>query len=151
MSCRTSETVERSPSHRPRLIFIIDDDAYVRQVLADVLRHHGYEIETAATPEEAETIKQQLGADAIGVVITDIHLTANPRFREGYALYEAWKTLHPELPFILISGISSGQDLPAVRAGAALFLSKPFTMESLLELIRHLRTSPNAPPHAADC
>jgi len=150
MSCRTSEISARSSRHRPKLIFVIDDDGNVRQVLADVLRHHGYQIETAATVEEAETIKQQLGADAIGVVITDIHLTANPRFHEGYALYEAWTALHPELPFILISVISSGQDLPAVRAGAALFLSKPFTMETLLELICYLRTSPNAPPHATD-
>ena len=151
MSGRTSETAERSPSHRSRLLFVIDDDAHVRQVLAEVLRHNGYQIETAATVEEAETIKRQLGAAAIGVVIIDIHLTANPRFQEGYALYEAWKALHPELPFILISGISSGQDLPAVRDGAALFLSKPFTMESLLELIRYLRASPNAPPHVTDC
>ena len=151
MTGRTSDTSAQSPSRRPKLIFIIDDDANVRHVLAEVLRHHDYQVATAASTAEAETIKQQYGADAIGVVIVDVHLTANPRFHEGYALYEAWTALHPGLPFILISGISSGQDLPAVRSGAALFLPKPFTMESLLELIRRLRASPSAPPKACEC
>ncbi len=105
--------------------------------------HHGYQVETAATVEEAEKIKQRLGAETIGVVIVDVHLTTNPRFQEGYTLYEEWTGLHPTLPFLLISGVSSSQNLPAISAGAVPFLAKPFTMEALLEWVQQLLADPS--------
>jgi len=146
MSNRISEMSEKPSGHRPSLVLIIDDDEAVRLVLDEVLRHHGYRVESAATAEEADTIKQRLGADAIGAVIVDIHLSANPRFREGYTLYEAWTALHPTLPFILISGISSSLDFPATRSGAVPFLAKPFTMEALIEYLRQLHLVSHIPP-----
>jgi DNA-binding NtrC family response regulator len=143
MSNRTPESSDRPSGHRPKLVLLIDDDAGIRYVLQEVLRHHGYQAETAATAEEAEKIKQRLGAEAIGVVIVDVHLTANPQFYEGYILYEAWIDLHPTLPFLLISGIANSQSLPAIRAGTVLFLAKPFTMEALLDCVQHLLTTSN--------
>ena len=149
MSDRTPTSSERPSSHRPELVLLIDDDEGIRYVLQEVLRHHGYQAETAATVEEAEKIKQRLGAEAIGVVIVDVHLTTNPRFQEGYTLYEEWTALHPTLPFLLISGVSSSQNLPAISAGIVPFLAKPFTMEALLELVQQLLADPNTPPGTA--
>ncbi|WP_089721031.1 response regulator [Candidatus Entotheonella palauensis] len=146
MSDRTPEYSDQPSGHRPELVLLIDDDAGIRYVLQEVLRHHGYQAETAATVEEAEKIKQRLGAEAIGMVIVDVHLTTNPRFQEGYALYEEWVALHPTLPFLLISGISTSQNLPAISSGAVPFLAKPFTMEALLEWVQQLLSDPNTPP-----
>lgn len=149
MSNRTPESSARPSGRRPELVLLIDDDAGIRYVLQEVLRHHGYQAETAATVEEAEKIKQRLGAEAIGVVIIDVHLTPNPRFHEGYTLYEEWTALHPTLPFLLISGISTSQNLPAISAGDVPFLAKPFTMEAFLEWVQRLLAGPDTPPGTA--
>jgi DNA-binding NtrC family response regulator len=146
MSNPTQKSSNRPSGHRSKLVLLIDDDAGIRYVLQEVLRHHGYQIETAATVEEAKNIKQHLGAETIGVVIVEIHLTANPRFYEGYSLYEEWSALHPTLPFLLISGIYNSQDLPAIRAGMVPFLAKPFTMDAFLTQVQQLLTVPNTSP-----
>ncbi len=96
MSDRTPGSSARPSGNRPELVLLIDDDAGIRYVLQEVLRHHGFQAETAATVEEAEKIKQRLGAEAIGVVIIDVHLTPNPRFQEGYTLYEEWSMKYKE-------------------------------------------------------
>ena len=54
--------------------------------------------------------------------------------------------LHPTLPFLLISGISTSQNLPAISAGDVPFLAKPFTMEALLTWVQRLLADPNTPP-----
>ncbi len=149
MPGRAPEVSQASSEHRPELVLLIDDDAGIRYVLQEVLRHHGYQVETAATVEEAEKVKQRLGVETIGAVIVDVHLTTNPRFQEGYSLYEEWTGLHPTLPFLLISGVSSSQNLPAIRSGMVPFLAKPFTMEALLELVRRLLSGQIAPPGAS--
>jgi len=142
---RTPEFSERSSGHRTELVLLIDDDASIRYVLQEVLHSHGYQAKTAATVEEAEEIKQRLGAEAIGMVIVDVHLTPNPRFHEGYLLYKEWLALHPTLPFLLLSGISTSQNLPAISAGDVPFLAKPFTMEALLKWVKQLLAGPNTP------
>lgn len=131
--------------HTPEsaLILLVDDDPSVRFVLQQVLHYHGYQVEAVATIEEAEKIKRRLGPEAIGVVVADIHLTTNPRFHEGYAMYEHWTRLHPTLPFLLISGVVSSQRLPAVRTGAVAFLSKPFVIEEFLEILQQLLKTQN--------
>jgi hypothetical protein len=60
-------------------------------------------------------------------------------------LYEKWIALHPMLPFLLISGIATSQHLPAILAGDAPLLAKPFTMEDLLAWVQQLLVDPNTP------
>ena len=124
------------------LVLIIDDDAGLRYVLQEVFRHHGYTVATADSAEEAEQAKQRVGPKAISVVVVDVHLTPNPRFQEGYALYQQWTHLYPHLPFLLISGVANSQHLPAIANGDVAFLAKPFTMESLLEEVKRLIKNP---------
>jgi DNA-binding NtrC family response regulator len=97
---------------------------------------YGYHVSTAASVQEAEAVKQHLGVVGIQLVISDIHLTPAPQARAGYALAQRWRALHPELPFILMSGDPSSLDLPDIRAGILRFLLKPFRIEVLLEMVR---------------
>ena len=129
-----------APSRRddvPRpTVLIIDDEAPVRETLTEVLELHGYLAITAANVEEAEGAKQRLGIEGIHLVIADVHLTPTPQARAGYALAQRWRAMHPQLPFILMSGDSSNEDLPEVRAGAMRFLLKPFAINIFLETVR---------------
>ena len=120
-------------------VFILDDEESVRETLVEVLSIHGYGVITAASVGEAEEAKQQLGVvgvEGIHLVIADIHLTPGCPVRAGYALAQRWRAQHPALPFILMSGDPSNQDLPEVREGALRFLLKPFRMEVFIEVVQ---------------
>lgn len=124
------------------LVLIIDDYAGLRHVLQDFFHRQGYQVVTAASAEEAEKAKQRYGPEAIGIVVVDVYLTPNAYSQEGYVLYEQWSRLHPTLPFILMSGVTHSQYLPAIASGAVSFLAKPFFMESLFEKVKTLMRSP---------
>lgn len=117
-------------------ILLIEDDAAVAETLSEFLRLHGYTVLIATTVQEAEDIRQHIGLSAIDLVVSDVHLTTDHEAREGYMLYQRWKEIHPELPYIFISGDPTSQDLPPVRLGAVLLLVKPF---NLLELLKEIR------------
>jgi DNA-binding NtrC family response regulator len=117
-------------------VLVVDDEGSVRETMAEALGFYGYHVVAAASVEEAEAAKQRLGAEGIHLVIADVHLTPGPQARAGYALAQRWRAQHPGLPFILISGDLSNQDLPEVRAGAIRFLVKPFQIDVLLEAVR---------------
>jgi two-component system response regulator NreC len=122
----------------PDTILIVEDDAGVRETLMEILCPQSYLVHTAATVAEAAAALQQLGAEGIQLVIADIQLTPDARAREGYRLYQRWSTIYPRLPFLLMSGDPSHQDLPAVRAGAVRWLTKPFSPTALLDTIQAL-------------
>jgi two-component system, response regulator FlrC len=121
------------PTHAT--ILIVEDDDGVREALIEILRPEGYRVLTAATVQEAEETKQQMAPGGIDVVIANIHLTADSRAREGYALWQRWTALDPQSRFILISGDPHTRDLPAIRAGAVRWLSKPFSPAEVLETV----------------
>jgi DNA-binding NtrC family response regulator len=60
-------------------ILIVEDDAGVRKALIEILRTRGYRILTAATVQEAEEARRQMAPGDIGVVIANLHLTADPQ------------------------------------------------------------------------
>lgn len=121
------------PTHAT--ILIVEDDAGVREALVNFAargrwgphRRHG-----------AGGGGNQAAGDpgGIDVVIANIHLTADPEAREGYTLWQRWNALDPQLRFILMSGDTSSRDLPAIRAGAVRWLTKPFGPAEVLEILR---------------
>ena len=128
---------QRRRGRRPQAtVLVIDDEELVRETLVEVLSFLGYRVITAASVGEAEEAKQRLGVEGIQLVITDIHLTPGGHVRAGYALAQRWSAQHPRLPFILMSGDPSSQDLPEVRDGSLRFLLKPFQMATFLEVVR---------------
>src|SRR5688572_29911181 len=133
-----SENTQDDRRSSQAIILVIDDDQTIQSLLHEALNLRGYQVTTVGTVQEAEDILQQFGAAALGLVITDIQLTANRQAREGYVLYQRWRASYPTLPFLLISGDPSNQTLPAIRTGAVHFMTKPFTMSELLETVHRL-------------
>jgi DNA-binding NtrC family response regulator len=119
-------------------VLIVEDEVGVREILREALSFYGYRVIPAATVQEAEKALQRLAVVETNLVITDVNLTSIHHAREGYALYQRWSALYPALRFILISGDTNNQELPAIRSGAVRFLAKPFAIDALLKVVQEV-------------
>lgn len=122
-------------------ILIIEDDAIMREALADWLQAAGYVARTAADGN-AGLAAVKLAAPAL--VITDIYMPG----MSGAVVIAELRRAHPGLPVIAISGLFNsghGMDCDAVIAvGAARALAKPLKRGDLLRAVAELIGSPAA-------
>ena len=91
------------------MILIVDDDPTVTASLALLFERRGYEVATAATPDEALAA---LGRGACRVVVQDMNFSRGAAARdnsgeEGLDLLRRIKAGHTELPVILITAWGS--------------------------------------------
>ncbi len=124
-----------------RAVLVVDDEADLRQVLAESLGNcHGCTVFEAADGVEAIEVFQA-HQDEIGLVLMD---SVMPRMR-GPEAFDGIRRIRPGIPGILISGFSeeTGQDL-ASGHGFAAFLKKPFPLKDLLALIEKVQRAPEA-------
>jgi two-component system NtrC family response regulator len=116
------------------MILIVDDDGSVRTSLALLLKQNGYETRSAANPEEA---LQLLERHAIELVVQDMNFSRKTTGEEGLELLRSIKQKKPELPVILITAWGSIElAVKGVKAGAADFVTKPWTNQQLLQTIQ---------------
>jgi len=109
------------------IVYIIDDDASVREGLGDLLRSVGLEVLTFVSSQEFLDSKRP---DVPGCIILDVRLPG----RSGLEFQSMLTSLGIELPVIFISAHS---DIPisvrAMKAGAIEFLTKPLREQELLD------------------
>ena len=120
-----------TPSNR---ILVVDDDADIRQVNADVLRRFGYQTETAA----AGVAWEALQANRYDLLITDNNM---PKV-SGIELVEKVRSARMALPVIMATGALPKEEFtrrPWLQPAATLI--KPYTVTELLEAVKQvLRT-----------
>ena len=111
-------------------VLVVDDDATVRETLADFFASLGYVVHTAAT---ATAGRQAAAAHAPDVVVADVRLPD----AHGLTLFEA---LRADDPFVAVVFLTGHADVPtavgAMRAGAADFLEKPVDLDALDDAVR---------------
>lgn len=119
-------------------ILIVDDEADIRNVIADLLQDEGYQTRTA---EDGEKAVEQVRARRPNLVILDIWL-GNSRF-DGIKALEIIQKEYPGLPTIMMSGHGNIETaVNAIKMGAYDYVEKPFKAERLLFVIkRALETS----------
>jgi DNA-binding response OmpR family regulator len=93
---------------------------------------------TAATVAEAERVRARHRLASLALVVTNVHLTADPDTWEGYELWERWRAARPDLPFLLLSGDPATRELWGVRTGAVRLLLKPFDVGEFHQVVREL-------------
>jgi len=113
-------------------ILVIEDDAILRQALAEWLQAAGYGVRTAADGR-AGLAAVKLAPPAL--VVTDIHMPE----MNGTMLIAELKRGYPEIPVIAISCLfNSGHAMDAnaaIALGAAGTLAKPFRRSDLLRVV----------------
>src|SRR3990172_6456293 len=123
-----------------RRVLVVDDDADVRQALADQLRMHGFEVSEAADGLSAWTEIRQNAPDA---VLLDL---AMPRLG-GLETLKAIRAFDPAIVNVVVTGLSD-PDLHrrALEPGAIAVLEKPVGGIQLARLLGRPAFLPPAPP-----
>ncbi|MGU7773676.1 response regulator transcription factor [Burkholderia sp. MR1-5-21] len=112
------------------IVYLVDDDAAVRDALALLIRSIGLKARTYGDPA---AFLAQITGDEIGCLVLDIRMPA----LNGFAVQERLNAMGCSLPIILITGHGDvAQCRRAFRAGAVDFLTKPIDETALIESLQ---------------
>jgi FixJ family two-component response regulator len=111
------------------MVYVIDDDAFVRSAIQGLLKSVGLRSETFGTPQEFLRSKR---ADGPGCLVLDVRLPGI----NGLDFQRELADTGIRIPIIFITGHG---DIPmtvkAMKSGAVEFLTKPFRDQDLLDAI----------------
>lgn len=126
------EDAEKLPAANGETILVVDDEPHVLDVLRKILERQGYQVLVAADGTEAVTLYARHGS-SIKVVITDMLMP----IMDGAATIRALLKMNPTVKIIAASGMVPQPGLGDVSTlGVKTFLRKPFTNETLLQVVR---------------
>lgn len=111
------------------IVFIVDDDEFVRDSLQALLEASGYTTDLYESGVEFLSAAKRVGR---GCVLLDVRM---PKM-DGLEVQAQLRELRPDLPVAIITGHG---DIPlavrAMKAGAVDFVEKPFAESVLLECV----------------
>jgi DNA-binding NtrC family response regulator len=110
-------------------LLLVEDEAMLRQAIAEQLADRGYHVEQADSGEAALT---QLADFAFDVIVTDLRLPGI----DGAAVVDAAVERYPDIVAIVVTGYGTVKDaVEAIKRGAWDFVSKPFQIDELLHVL----------------
>ena len=118
-------------------VLMVDDDEMERVYAAEVLRWGGHDPVFAPDGEVALQVLEQGDID---VVVTDL---AMPKL-DGMSLIREIRKVHPRIPIVAISGVSSDQLKKAAELGAGETFAKPWDPRALVEAVDRLHEEAQA-------
>ena len=111
-------------------VYVVDDDASVREAVGSLIRSAGFRVRTF---ESAQEFLASPRAEVPSCLVLDVHLPG----LNGLDLQRELARADVQIPIIFLTGHA---DIPtsvrAIKAGALEFLTKPFADEDLLNAIR---------------
>ena len=116
-------------NEQTKVVLIVEDEKFMRDVLQLHLRDHGFKILEAENGAEAlQTVRRQ----TVDLVIADIHMPV----MNGVELLKEVRELNPALPpFVFTTSFSDISSEEALDLGAEAFLRKPLHKKELLEIV----------------
>ena len=101
-------------------LLVVDDDPDMLRLLTMRLSAAGYRVSAVTSAEAALT---QLHIERPQLVLSDVQLPG----RDGLALFDDIRALHPSLPVILLTAHGTIPDaVQATERGVFTYLTKPF-------------------------
>jgi len=121
-------------------VWIADDDAAIRFVLAEALRETGRRVRSFSTANELLTAAQTLAPD---VILTDIRMPG----ADGLQLLETLKSRGITAPVIVMSAYTDvASTAAAYRKGAFDYMPKPFDLDQAVAAVERALLETHAPP-----
>lgn len=116
-------------------ILVVEDEAMLRIVAAEVLTDAGFNVKEAAHGGEA--LKMLQAGERVDLVLSDVKMPV----MDGYQLATATIAMDPRPKILLMTGYSQDPlPIPLQRAGVQV-LQKPFDFGALPQLVRKLLNS----------
>jgi len=110
-------------------LLLVEDEAPLRQAIAQQLSDRGYQVEQCDSGEAAAV---RLADFAFDVIITDLRLPG----MDGSSLVQAAVGRYPDIVAIVVTGYGTTKDaVGAIKSGAFDFVSKPFQIDELLHVL----------------
>ena len=127
LGCEVGSSPMASAKH---IVFVVDDDVWVRESLETLIQDEGWQAETFAS---AQDFLDRPRALVPSCLLLDISLPG----LNGLELQKRIAVERTEIPIIFITGHGDvPKTVQAMKAGAVEFLTKPFNDEVLLAAIR---------------
>ncbi|WP_420405573.1 response regulator [Nisaea sp.] len=116
-------------------VLIVDDDKPLRDLLAEFLREHGHDAQTA---EEGQTALDMMSKAKFDLVLSDIIMPG----KEGIETIREIREFHPDVRVIAMStggSLGNAQILEYARMiGAHEAIRKPIELPALVEMIAEM-------------
>ena len=109
-----------------RIVMVVDDEAELRELIAELLSSEGYEVRTAR--HGADALRQLRRGDLPDLILLDLTMPVmdGVTFRRT----QLRDPLLSAIPVVVASAIVPVEDLPTTRQ-----LSKPFGVDDLLQVV----------------
>lgn len=121
----------RYPEDAPNLL-IVDDDSTIQRLLEMAAKDQGWRPETVGNGHEALSV---IG-EATEAVVLDHGLPD----MDGMEVLSRIRDRFPDLPVIMLTGLNDAETaVKALRSGAADYLTKPFELKRLFDILREIR------------
>ncbi|BBP59651.1 response regulator transcription factor [Pseudomonas sp. St316] len=117
------------PGLKGSIVFVVDDDASIRDALSNLLRSVGIRVETFASTAE---FLLQPKTDCPSCLVLDVRLQG----ASGLDFQTQLVKSNSNIPIIFITGHGDIEmSVKAMKAGAVDFLAKPFREQNLLDAV----------------
>ena len=120
-------------------LLIVDDEADIRDLLAQFLTANGYRVTPVASATEAKKVGQQ---DPPDLIISDLQLED----ADGLEMIAELKTMLPDTPVILLTGVLFDAEVVSgvLSTKVACYLEKTSSLARILDTVRRLLKPPPA-------
>src|ERR1700758_2167632 len=119
----------RSQSQAPPIVYVVDDDRLIRDMLSSLFRSVGLRVQLF---ESAQELLQSELEDAPSCLVLDIRM---PRL-SGFDLQAELAKSNIRIPIIFLTGHGDvSTSVRAMKAGAVDFLTKPFHEQEMLDAV----------------
>ena len=121
----------KDPPEPRSIVFVVDDDAALRQALKSLLQSVGLRVEVFGSA--ADFLKTRFPDDAAACLVLDVRLPGV----SGLDFQGELAKVNIHIPIIFITGFG---DIPmsvrAMKSGAVEFLTKPFRDQDLIDAVQ---------------
>ncbi len=117
------------PEDRPRVL-VVDDEKFIRDIIADFLGMEGYIVRTA---EDGTSAISELERARYDMVISDLKM---PRMG-GLDLLKEVSRAHPDTLTVIMTGFGTVETaIDAMKRGAYDYILKPFKVEEVVHIVQ---------------
>ncbi len=112
-------------------ILLVDDHEGIRDIIGEALERAGYRVLTAANVPDAYALWNTRRND-VTLVVTDFHLGP----QTGQELVDLIQVHDPDLPFLVMSGLLTSEEILSLRGVVLPALEKPLLIPEFLTAVR---------------